>query len=62
MFAHKKITGTRVRWQPLPNIVYIAIWMHACIVWLYYASSFDYIVVSGPFFSAQRVVPLLHTK
>jgi hypothetical protein len=25
--------------DPLPNIVYIAIWMPACIVWFYYASS-----------------------
>ena len=25
--------------DPLPNIVYMGIWMPACIVWLYYASS-----------------------
>ena len=25
--------------DPLPNIVYMAIWMPACVVWLYYASS-----------------------
>ena len=41
----------------LPNIVYIAIWMPACIVWLYYASSstvwwfsdhFFFCLVCGP--------------
>ncbi len=25
--------------DPLPNIVYIAVWMPACIVWFYYAPS-----------------------
>ena len=40
MFAHKKNYG-RAGYvdDPLPNIVYMAIWMPACIVWLYYASS-----------------------
>ena len=39
MFAHKKNYG-RAGYvdDPLPNIVYIAIWMPACIIWLYYAS------------------------
>ena len=40
MFAHKKNYG-RAGYvdDPLPNIVYMAIRMPACIVWLYYASS-----------------------
>ena len=40
MFAHKKNYG-RAGYvdDPLPNIVYMAIRMLACIVWLYYASS-----------------------
>ena len=25
--------------DPLPNIVHIAVWVPACIIWLYYASS-----------------------
>ena len=41
MFAHKKKNYRHVVYieDPIPNIVYIAIWMPACIVWLYYASS-----------------------
>ena len=36
----KKITGAGGYVDdPLPNIVYMAIWMPACIVWLYYAPS-----------------------
>ena len=40
MFAHKKNYG-RAGYvdDPLPNIVYIAIWMPACIVWLYASGS-----------------------
>ena len=40
MFAHKKNYG-RAGYvdDPLPNIVYMAIWILACIVGLYYASS-----------------------
>ena len=37
MFAHKKIYGyAGYVDDPLTNIVYIAIWMPACIAWLYY--------------------------
>ena len=40
MFAHKKnYRRTGYVDDPLLNIVYVAIWMPACIVWLYYASS-----------------------
>ena len=39
MFAHKKYGRAGYVDDPLPNIVYKAIWMPTCIVWLYYASS-----------------------
>ena len=38
MFAHKKNYGRAAYVDdPLPNIVYMAILMHACIVWLFHA-------------------------
>ena len=45
MFAHKKNYG-RAGYvdDPLPNIVYMAIWMPACIVWLYYATIYHTLV------------------
>ena len=62
MFAHKKNYG-RAGYvdDPLPNIVYMAIWMPACIVWLYYASS-STLVVFGPFFFCLVCGPLEKKK
>ena len=53
MFAHKKNYG-RAGYvdDPLPNIVYMAIRMPACIVWLYYASSSTVWWFLDHFFSA----------
>ena len=64
MFAHKKNYG-RAGYvdDPLPNIVYMAIRMPACIVWLYYASSstvwwfsdhFFFCLVCGPLEKKKR--------
>ena len=50
MFAHKKITGAGYVDDPLPNTVYMAIWMPACIVWLYYASGLTVRWFSDHFF------------
>ena len=51
MFAHKKNYG-RAGYvdDPLPNIVYMAILMPACIVWLFYASSSTVWLFSDHFF------------
>ena len=45
--CQKNFTGTRDKFygragyvdDPLPNIVHTAVWVPACIIWLYYASS-----------------------
>ena len=58
----KKITGARGTLTTLyqPYIVYIAIWMPACIVWLYYATVWWF---SDHFFLLSVLVALkLHTK
>ena len=60
MFAHKKNYG-RARYvdDPLPNIVYMAIRMPACIVWLYYASSSTVWWFLDHFFSCLVCGPLV---
>ena len=53
MFAHKKNCG-RAGYvdDPLPNIVYMAILVPACIVWLFHASSSTAWCFLDHFFSA----------
>ena len=58
--CQKNFTGTRKKFygraayvdDPLPNIVHIAVWVSACILWLYYASSSTVWWFSDHFFSA----------
>ena len=40
MIAHKNYGCVAYIDDPLPNIVYIAVWMPACIVWFYYKKKY----------------------
>ena len=68
MFAQKIFTGKRKKFygraayvdDPLPKIVHIAVWVPACIVWLYsnYASSSTVWCFSDHFFSHNSNSPV----
>ena len=66
MFAKKflwangiNFTGAGYVDDPLPDIVHIAVWVPACIVWLYYAPSLTVWWFSNHFFSCLVCGPLV---
>ena len=62
MFAHNTGAWGYVD-NPLPNIVYIALWMPACIVWLYYYVMYlNFEAVFGHFFFSALCVGSLDKK
>ena len=50
----KNFTGAAYVDDPLPKIVHIAVWVPACIVWLYYASSSTVWCFSDHFFQPHQ--------